>query len=167
MKKKPTKRNKSSKKKSNPILNVLNPKHPLHKKPIEETKVSMGDLYRAVKWATAADRYSEALEKELEAKDRIRDTEKQLVKLRARVAGKRSGEIRRRDRSEYERYDWKSIRKRGHEIDNKHPYYTRYRIAKIIHDEEEGASIPDKIPSLRAIWNRLDFIPSKRTPKLS
>jgi hypothetical protein len=81
--KKPTKRTQSNKKR---IENVLNPKHPLYGKPKKEIKVPISELYktvkqelRAVKWATAADRYSEALEKQLETKDRIRNIEKQLV----------------------------------------------------------------------------------------
>jgi len=99
---------------------------------------------------------------EAELKSQIKRLKFSLKGTEARV---KSGESRRERPSIY--FDWAYVERRGREIRNKHTSYTRHRIAKIIHGELEESYPEDEIPGLRAIWNRLDFIPSKRTPKLT
>lgn len=164
MKKKPTKRTRSNKKRIEPVLKVLSPLYPDYGKPIEETKVPLGEYIKAVRqelrakrWADAADKEAEALQEVLESKNKIREIDLEITRLQRSKAGKTP----RKKHGWRKEYDWSVIEERGHTIHNQYKSYTRHYVATKIHDELKWG----KIPTVRSIEEHLKFIPSKRIRK--
>ena len=158
MKKKPTQRTQSSKKKNKTVKpkSTENSKNYLRKfmKSYQERK-TINPEEKLLRWAIAGDMA-------FEADDEAKKLKIEINRLRKQIAGIYSGK-KRREKQAF-RFPWQAINELGLEIANDKRHLFPSRIAELVRDRLKKSRVKD-IPCSKSIRIHLKPILPKRIPK--
>lgn len=167
MKKKPTKKTKPGKKRTKPILNILNPQHPdcwprpelsTLEEPMIPVRIAKELLAEEIKRGDKAENWAIAQAESEKA-------EHDLENLKRKIGGMKSGE-KRRIKPAWHYNIWPLVEKKAIEIYDNNHHLTNTGITNKIYEYLRCELRLEKVPSERSIWEHVrPILRPKRTSR--